>query len=285
MKLMLAGKAPADLSKLRYPVLASPKLDGIRAFVQNGVVVSRNNKPIPNATVQKLFGKPVFDGLDGELIVGDPTAPTVFRDTTSMVMSDNGTGPVHFNVFDYITKRMGFDSRLEYAWQRIRGKANLELVEHVWCANKDSVELNEKKALDEGYEGLMIRDPYMEYKHGRSTTREGGLLKLKRFEDSEAVILAFEQRMHNANDKDASGKRTSHKAGMVGRGDLGAIRVQDLKTKQVFHIGSGFSDSERSDIWKNFTKYRGRIVTYRYFPTGSKDLPRFPTFKGFREDV
>ena len=38
-KPMLACKA--DLSKLVYPVLVSPKLDGVRATVQGGVVLSR----------------------------------------------------------------------------------------------------------------------------------------------------------------------------------------------------------------------------------------------------
>jgi DNA ligase-1 len=60
-KPMLAS--PADMSKLRFPLWLSPKLDGIRALVINGVVMSRSLKPIPNQHVQSLFGH--LEGYDG----------------------------------------------------------------------------------------------------------------------------------------------------------------------------------------------------------------------------
>jgi DNA ligase-1 len=97
MKPMLAGKAE-DVSKVKFPTLVSPKLDGIRALVIDGVVVSRNLKPIPNRYVQKLFS--MYEGYDGELIVGSVNGPNVFRETTSGVMSEDGTPDVKFMVFD-----------------------------------------------------------------------------------------------------------------------------------------------------------------------------------------
>ena len=89
---MLAATVdPNDLDALRFPLLASPKLDGVRALVSDdGQLVSRNLKPIPNANVQKAFGRPEFAGLDGELVCGDPTAPDAFRKTTSAAMSRDG---------------------------------------------------------------------------------------------------------------------------------------------------------------------------------------------------
>lgn len=50
-KPMLAGKAPDDLNELTLPVLVSPKLDGIRCVMHEGVALSRKLKPIPNAFV------------------------------------------------------------------------------------------------------------------------------------------------------------------------------------------------------------------------------------------
>src|SRR5690606_34176502 len=88
VQVMLAAKA--DLDKIRFPVLASPKIDGVRAVVLGGVVLSRNMKPIPNRHVQSLFGNKVFGDLDGELVVGKPNDPDVFRKTTSGVMSVEG---------------------------------------------------------------------------------------------------------------------------------------------------------------------------------------------------
>ena len=86
IKPMLATEA--DFNKLRYPVCAQPKLDGIRVVIKNGVVYSRSLKPIPNKHIQALFRH--LDGLDGELIVGNPTAHDVFQKTTSGVMSKEG---------------------------------------------------------------------------------------------------------------------------------------------------------------------------------------------------
>ena len=86
-KPMLASDA--NLDSLRYPLIASPKLDGVRATVRDGVVYSRSNKPIPNKHVHSLFKN--YEYFDGELIVGDPTSPTVYRDTVSEVMSHDKT--------------------------------------------------------------------------------------------------------------------------------------------------------------------------------------------------
>lgn len=93
----------AEVAKLRFPLLASHKLDGIRALVRDGVVVSRNLKPIPNRHVQALFGRREYEGLDGELLVGDPTDPRAFLGTTSAVMSREGEPDVYFHVFDDCT--------------------------------------------------------------------------------------------------------------------------------------------------------------------------------------
>ena len=55
-----------DMSNLRFPVLVSKKLDGVRASVQGGRLMSRSLKPIPNENVQAMF-KGLPEGLDGEL--------------------------------------------------------------------------------------------------------------------------------------------------------------------------------------------------------------------------
>lgn len=73
----------ADLEKLRFPLLASAKLDGVRAIVRGGVVFSRSNKPIPNQFVQDKFKH--LEHYDGELIYGDPTAKDCYRRTVSAV--------------------------------------------------------------------------------------------------------------------------------------------------------------------------------------------------------
>ena len=98
IKPLLSCGVPLD--KIRLPVFISTKLDGVRAVVIDSVVYSRSLKPIRNNYVQKLFGKPEYNGFDGKLVVGDVYARDVFQKTTSGVMSAEGTPDVKFYVFD-----------------------------------------------------------------------------------------------------------------------------------------------------------------------------------------
>ena len=300
-KPMLSGKAPDDLSTLKFPVAVSAKLDGFRALVINGVVCSRNLKPIRNLHVQKLFGKPEYEGYDGELIVGDPRSKTCFRDTSSGVTSAAGEPDVKFYVFD----RYNRDENWVGRFGSIIGSENVVRVEHSVVFNEMDLLAYEESFLKEGYEGLMIRDSKGPYKQGRSTTREGWLLKLKRFEDSEALIVGMEEKMHNANEatKNALGhtERSSHQENLVPTGTMGALIVRDVNTGVEFNIGTGFDDAERDWWWTEYyTKHlwasgklnnggwihecldSDTIVKYRFFPQGSKDKPRFPTYLGIR---
>ena len=58
VKPMLA--VDADVENIKYPVLCSDKLDGIRCIILNGVAYSRSLKPIRNKYVQDLFGRGEF---------------------------------------------------------------------------------------------------------------------------------------------------------------------------------------------------------------------------------
>ena len=133
----------------------------------------------------------------------------------------------------------------------------------------------------------MVRKPDAPYKFGRSTLKEGYLLKVKRFTDAEAKIIGFEERMYNENEAttDALGhtERSTHKAGMKPAGDLGAFIVRDLRTEMSFRIGTGFTAAQRKEYWTTRNKLMNKIVKYKHFEQGAVDLPRFPVFIGFRD--
>lgn len=301
---MLAGKAPEDLSTLKFPLALSPKLDGIRAIVKDGIVMSRSLKPIPNRHVQKLFGH--LEGYDGELIVGPAADKDCFLKTTSGVMSRDGEPDVNYHVFDR--------HDLSHVWEDRFGaindnRENILQVSHHTVLSVDNILEHEEAYLEQGYEGVMLRALNGPYKNGRSTTREGWLLKLKRFEDSEALVIGMEEKMHNANEATigelGQTKRTSHQENLEPMGTMGALIVRDLKTGVEFNIGTGFSDADRAWWWARYNSFdmilysrmqnnrrqlimvdenepRKDIINYSYFATGSKDKPRFPTFKGIR---
>lgn len=274
----------ADLTKLRFPLLASPKLDGVRAVVRDGVVYSRSNKPIPNKAVQAKFA--YCKHYDGELIAGEPTSKTVYRDTVSTVMArDKHANDVSFYVFDHVQHLGAIYSRRR---DEIAEAADrMDVVVHDQRLIHDLYELDvyENQCLEDGYEGLILRDPNAPYKCGRSTVNEGYLLKLKRFSDAEATVIGFEERMHNANEKTTNelGRtaRSSHQAGLVPMDTLGALLVRfgDIE----FSVGTGFTDTERAEVWVNRDRYLGTQAKFKYFQVGMKDAPRHPVFLGWRD--
>lgn len=289
MKPMLA--APTDGLNLNYPIMVSPKLDGVRALILEGVVMSRSLKPIPNEHVQKLFGSSDLNGLDGELIVGKAYGDEVYRRTTSGVMSRDGLPDVSFMVFDDFMNPGSFSARFKQAQNRVRryGKSSVKIVEHHIVACQETLFSIEEGYVSEGFEGVMIRHPDGPYKEGRSTPKEGYLFKLKRFEDGEAEIIGFEELLTNHNaavvNKLGQLERGNKREFKSGADTLGALKVVDLKTGVEFSIGSGFSASDRTWFWVYRKMLTGRIVKYKFQPVGVKDKPRFPVYQGFRDPI
>ena len=297
MEPMLAGKADTKkLDKLSFPLWVSPKLDGIRALVVDGILMSRSFKPIPNRYLQEKFSK-LPNGTDGELIKGLPTEDP-YRATVSAVMTEDGEPTdVSYFVFDNFSSPGGFSQRYRVVEHMNSFEDGVISLPHQLVGSLAELLVYEEEVLTSGYEGVMLRSPNGPYKFGRSTAKEGHLLKLKRFEDSEAVILDTEELMHNDNaaQDDAFGRteRSNHKAGMRASGVLGALVVRGLEGthKDVeFNIGSGFNgaadvNGERAKLWREREALIGKIVKFKYFPIGSKDKPRFPTFLGFRDKI
>lgn len=314
--LLAAAVEAHELHKIRFPVLASPKIDGIRVLIINGVAVTRSLKPVRNKYIQKQLGRPEYEGLDGEIVVGSLLSPKLFRETSSGVMSAEGEPDYCYLVFDMLPNigasaldaafigeipYNDFHARLRRVVSKygewspgnaiissLVGNASVVGLKHVEINNQEELMDYEQLCVALGFEGIMIRNPDGKYKFGRSTLNEGTLLKMKRFTDAEAIIIGFQERMHNSNeptiDKLGYMKRTTHKENMIGRNDLGSLIVKDVITGTQFQIGSGFDDAERKEIWENTWKYLGRLVKYRYMGYGDYGAPRFPTFEGIRDE-
>ena len=85
-------------------------------------------------------------------------------------------------------------------------------------------------------EGVMIKDPKSKYEHRRSYL----LLKVKRFEDAEAVVIGHQQGTGRCENM------------------CGAIIVKE-KDGTTFKIGSGFDDAQRRK-----PPSKGTTVTFKF---------------------
>ena len=291
IKPLLSCEIPLD--KVKFPIYISTKFDGIRALVIDGVVYSRSLKPIRNKHVQKLFGKPEYNGFDGELIVGDIYAKDVFQKTTSGVMSEYGTPDVTFHVFDlWSMSTFDYEYRQRELQDLLLQDSTMSCVVYTTIHKCQTVEdleffLNHEKNV--GGEGLIGRKPDGVYKYGRSTPREQLSIKFKFFQQEDFEVVGFNERMHNTNEqkRDELGyaERSSAKDGLVPTNTLGSLVLKYNDT--TFSCGTGFDDKLRKEIWDNKELYLGKLASIRYMSVGSKDLPRVPSFIWFRhaEDI
>lgn len=285
---MLACSAPKNLDTLPYPLFASVKLDGIRCIIKDGIAYSRTLLPIRNKHIQSILGRPEYNGLDGELIVGDPTARDCIRVTNSGVMAIEGKPDFRYYVFDMWNRSVPYNKvlmqiltmELDYV---------IPLTQRI-CKQPKTVNAHEEEALAAGYEGLILRRSDSPYKFGRSTLKEGYLLKLKRYCQEEAIVIGFEPLQHNGNNAEINAlgytQRSSVQGNKIDLPLLGNLIVKGMFQDQhnvTFSIGTGFTLLEREKLWEQREDLIGKIVTYKFFPTGSKDKPRHPVFKSFRD--
>jgi len=290
MRPMLAAKV--GFAKLEYPCLVSPKIDGIRFLAKGGQLLSRSLKVLPNEYLQYIASD-FPDGIDGEITVGDPTGNDVMQRTTSGVMSISGEPEFQFHLFDVWNCKGGYDLRfkvLMHDWVDLNKiNPSVKLVQSLPCHGQSGLEQYMAKFLFEGYEGAMVRSPYAHYKFGRSTVNEGALLKYKHFLDDEAIVLGFEELLHNDNEafegELGQTKRQSLQENMLGMETLGSLKVYNPNWPKPFNIGTGFDQATRQYIWDRRDQYMGKVVKFRYFATGVKDAPRFPVFLGWRHEV
>lgn len=269
---------------LTFPKYASSKLDGIRGLTQEGTVLSRSLKPIPNLAIIEML-KP-FQGLDGELVYGDPADPLCFNKTTSAVMRIKGSAAnVTYYVFDVLNMEVPYEERLHDLWRRSFPPFIKVLPQTIIESELELTNYYEHM-LELGYEGAILRNPRAIYRQGRSTSKSQNMLKFKPFMDSEAEVLDVLEGEINNNptftNELGRTARSKMQEGMESSGIAGKFRVQ--MGDKIFKIAAGkTSHAERAEIFKNKEKYIGRIATFRHLPIGEKDVPRSGRFIHWRE--
>jgi DNA ligase-1 len=291
-----------DEAKVKFPVFVQPKIDGVRAMCldPDKGLTGRSLKQHANVATTRAFSNKLYLGFDGEMVAERETHPDLCRLTTSALSTIEGQPWIQWILFDYITEDTIHDPyriRMAKLLDHINTKG---LNEHPYSSILTLVPnyiANDMQQLldfdtfftNQGYEGMILRDPEGKYKQGRSTAREGGLLRIKRFTDGEAVVTAIieGQRNENAAETNELGltERSSHQENMVPNGMVGALICKDLKTAQLITVSAGcMVHDDRVKYFNQQGGLIGKTIKYKFFAHGVKDKPRFPTFQGFRAE-
>jgi len=288
----LAHDSANHESKVSGKKLIEVKLDGVRVITivrSDGRVdmFSRNGKELANfphiaeqiSSVVKSDPPPYDLVLDGEVMSSS------FQDLMKQVhrKSDVQSDDAVLNLFDVLPlsdfekgvwdKKQSDRSDMVYYWHKKHKDAlpNVAVVGHELvdldtdAGQKRFKEINQK-AIDGGYEGIMIKDPNAGYECKRSVA----WLKLKPFIEVSLTVVATEE---------GTGKNVGKMGALVCEG------VDDGKAIRV-NVGSGFTDTQRDDFWScrvdgQVVEVRADAVTQNQDGTYSLRFPRFKGFRGF----
>ncbi|MBU3014258.1 DNA ligase [Poseidonibacter lekithochrous] len=233
--------------------MMSEKLDGIRAYWDGKQLLSKNGNII-NAPKWFVKDFPNFK-LDGELW----TKRNDFENIQSIVLDKTPSKhwkEITYNIFEVPYEKGDFIKRLKKIkeWQKVNKNKYIKIIEQIKCKDNKHLESYLEKLIKLKAEGIMIKNPSLEYFVGRSSN----ILKVKKFLDSEAEVIGI-----NYN-KDKQNKFKS--------------LVLKLENNVVFNLGNGFTAEQRI----NHPKI-GDIVTFKYYNLTRFGKPKFASFLRIRK--
>ena len=284
-----------NYDRIQYPVFASTKLDGRRNIINPvGTPLSRTGKPLPNLHTRRVIKEANLVGMDGELICGSPTDPNAMQHAHSAFSSVGGEPDFTFHIFD--NWQRGKMSYKEF-WPRLEElQGSLPswavIVPQLVIASPEDLDDFVKEVTRLGYEGAVIRSLYSPYKHGRSTWKQGWMLKAKEYVTAEGVIVSLKEGMHNANEAELDElgytKRTSHASGKIPANTLGSFIVRELGGSEEFGVATGpLTASEKRALWDRRNGEDtciGKTITFKHFAqSGVRNKPRHAQFVSFRD--
>ena len=234
----------------------SEKLDGVYAHWDGQVLVSRAGNRF-NAPAWFVAGFPA-QPLAGELWMGRGTFDKLSGVVRRQKPDHAAWRQVRFMVFDLPAHPANFNGRLQRL-EEIFATLDLPtigLVKQRRVASHDALMALLDAVVERGGEGLMLRRAASFHRAGRSAD----LLKLKRFDDAEAIVVAH---------LPGKGKHA---------GRLGALLLE-LPDGRRFRVGTGFTNEEREK-----PPPVGTTVTYKHYGHTSTGLPRFASFLRVRDE-
>jgi DNA ligase-1 len=296
-KPQLAPNEQISIDELPYPLLASYKYDGIRCIFKNGEMVSRSLKTIPNVKLHEKFeALKEYTRKENIIFDGELYTPEIsFPELSGLCRRLDEVVPdsLNFYCFDVLTpgvESRPFRFRLEDVivfskhWPKI-----FKPVVHIMLENSTDTKHYFNGALNNGFEGLILRHPEGKYKYGRGTLKEGLIYKLKPYITFDAKIIEVIQGTEvdpNAEKKinELGYSETSKKKGDRIPVDKACDFVVMHEGEKRLKVMIAMTDKEKKEVWKNRESYIGRWIEYKGLVVGSKDLPRHPVFLRFRDD-
>jgi DNA ligase-1 len=251
--MLLAEQYAAHIDVSQYWV--SEKFDGVRAQWDGRILRFRGGGVVPAPAWFTANFPPAQ--LDGELWIGRDAFDALSGTVRKAEPVDAEWRQVRYLVFELPGAAGDFSMRVQQMRTLVAqaGVPWLLAVEQTRMADHATLMQRLDTVVKAGGEGLMLHRADAPYLTGRSDV----LLKLKPWQDAEAVVVGYVA---------GKGKYT---------GMTGALEMQ-MADGQRFRLGSGLSDAQRRQ-----PPPIGTRVTYRYQHLTKNGVPRFPRYLRVRE--
>jgi DNA ligase 1 len=250
---MLATNWDKVKNQIIYPVFVQPKLNGVRAkwCGKRQLFISRQGEVWPEFIIPHLYNQfqcAVDRDVDGELYChGLKFQEIAQRVAVNKRNQHPLVSEIDFYVFDVISD----DST------KIRMDALKQFDSHVeaqLCDDETAIDIWLASYIEQGYEGIMIRQLGCGYFNGRTEA----LIKLKPWQYADATIYGFVE---------GKGKNIGTLGALSVRSNLGDFRIGG---------GPGLDDAKRKEYWDNKYKYIGTTIKLRYRELSKSGLPLQP---------
>lgn len=259
---------------------ASPKLDGLRCYYKNGMLLTRNGHEIFGFEhIIEELGRIDCDFLDGELY----STEVKFQKIQGDVLRQKNIDPekkkkIFFNIFAMGRKEFKNTTDMVEYLREVKDEQSSEYVRFVPYTKVDNtieaITALCEKFMSQGYEGIMLRHPEKWYEWKRSNA----LLKYKLFREEDFKVVGF-----YLGDKGTKYEKIL--GGITIEGPVATVEGGTTIVNIHSDCGSGFDDEDRVEIWNNQKDYLGLMAEIK-FQNLTDDLTsiRFPIFKAFKLD-
>lgn len=266
---------------------ASRKIDGLRcSFYWDGKKIhsaSRGGKDydlalshfLNNEKLIKYFESHPDIILDGELYKHGKSLQQI-SGAARLEKNAYDCDWLQYYVYDIMIPKVPFRERLKMLIELAKelhigfdpyhkfeeGDLQFQIVPQVKVSGYDNIIKLHNKYVEEGWEGVVVRDPNADYKFG---SRGNQMIKFKMYKDDCFVVTGIEPGLRGSEDM------------------VFILETKDGKQFKAKPLGDRLVKEE---YWNNFEiKYKGLIGECKFFYYSDEGVPLQPAFKCFRFDL
>ena len=289
---IFACDVPADYAGVTWPKVGMPKVDGVYGRNNAGRFLGRSGKQLKNRSVTSRFSGTAFDGMHGELTLGNnPTLSTLCIDTSAAVRRTLGEPDMHWWIWDYAPPSLeskGFAHRLEALVTRVITLGIPAILDMPFrlLRNAEEAEAYYHGLRGHGYEGMVLRgvdDKFQGDK--RASMANQFFLRRKPWLEEDGIVVGLLEGSSNTNEQETNERglsfRRTHAAGLVPSGMVGTIIVR-RPNGALANISPGRMTKDECRRQLQTLELIGQYITYRHMGTGALNTLRQATYQRTR---